>query len=83
MLLARKTDFPVIAYIVSGWQTIKLECISLIIGSVDFLVGVIMLRVVNVKSVEISIGLKTIGAAAISSVKILMGVIVIKVIVID
>jgi hypothetical protein len=61
----------------------KLGCISLIIGSVDFLIGVVMLRVVDVESVEILIGLETIRATAISSVGILIGVIAIEVIVID
>ena len=42
-----------------------------------------MLRVVDIKSVEILIGLKTIRAAAISLIGILIRVITIKLIVID
>jgi len=42
-----------------------------------------MLRVVDIESVESSIGLKIIRAAAIGLAGILIGVIVIKVIVID
>ena len=61
----------------------KLGCLSLMIGSVDFLVGVVMLGVVDIESVEILIGLETIGAAAMSSVGISIGVIAIEVIVID
>ena len=61
----------------------KLGCMSLIISSVDFSVGVIMLRVVDIESAEISIGLKTIGATAIGLVGISIKVIAIGVIVID
>ena len=60
----------------------KLVCLSLIIGLVDFSVEIVMLRVVSIESAEISIGLKTIGVAA-SLVGILIGVIVIKSVVVD
>jgi len=50
---------------------------------VDFLVGVIILRVVGIELAENSIGLKMIGAAVIGLAGILIGVIAIKVIVID
>ena len=62
---------------------IKLGCLSLIIGLVDFLIGVVMLGVVDIELTEILIGLKTIGAAIISLVGILIEVMAIKVIVID
>jgi len=61
----------------------KLGCLFLLIGSVDFLVKVIMLRAVDIKLAESSIGLKTIKAAAIGSAGILIEVIAIEVIVID
>jgi len=60
----------------------KLGCLSVIISSVDFLVEIAMLRAVDVKSAEISIGLKTIGVAA-SSAGILIGVMAIEGVVID
>ena len=61
----------------------KLGYLSLIIGSVDYLVGVIMLRVVDIELAEILIGLKTIKTTAIGLVGILIGVIVIEGVVMD
>ena len=61
----------------------KLGCMSLIISSVDFLVGVVMLGVVDIESVEILIGLKMIGATVMGLVGILIEVMTIRVIVID
>ena len=52
------------------------------IGLVDFSVEIVILRAVGVESVEILVGLKTIGVAA-SLAWILIGVIAIKGIVID
>jgi len=49
----------------------------------DFLVEVVILRVVGIKLAESSIGLKMIRAAAMGSAGILIEVIAIKVIVID
>jgi len=60
-----------------------LGCLFLLIGLVDFLIGVIILKVVDIELAESSIGLKTIRAAAMGSAGILIGVIIIKVIVID
>jgi len=62
---------------------IKLGYLFLLIGLVDFLVGVVMLRAVDIELAESSIGLKMIGAAAIGSAGILIGVMAIKIIVID
>ena len=58
-------------------------CLFLLIGLVDFLIRVIIFRVVGVELAESSIRLKTIRATAIGLVGILIKVIVIKVIVID
>ena len=60
----------------------ELGCLSLIIGSADSSVEIVMLRAVGVESAEILVGLKTIGVSA-SLAWILIGVIAIKGIVID
>jgi len=60
----------------------KLGCLSITIGLVDFLVKVVMLRAVGVELAGILIGLKMIGIAA-SSAGILIGVIAIKGVVMD
>jgi hypothetical protein len=59
----------------------KLGCLFLIISSVNFSVRVVMFRVVDIESTEISTG--PIGAAVMGSVGISIGVIAIEVIVID
>jgi len=82
MLLVKKMDFLAIAYIVRGLWMIKLIYLSLIIGLVDFLVEIVILRAISIELVEILIGLKIIRVAA-SLAGILIGVIVIKSVVVD
>jgi len=75
-------DFLAIVYIVRGWWIIKLVYLSLIIGLVDFLIEIVILRAVSIELAEILIGLKTIKVTA-SLAGILIRVIVIKSVVVD
>jgi len=60
----------------------KLVYLSLIIGSVDFSVEIVMLGVVSIELAEISIGLKMIRVVA-SSAGILIKIIAIESVVVD
>jgi len=57
-------------------------CLSLIIGSVDFLVEIVIFRVVSIELAEILIGLKTIRVVA-SLAGILIKVMAIESVVVD